>query len=250
MNNRYFTEGHRVLLKLSFLLVLSIGFCFTPYSAMAGKEKVDDFSGIVYDGEDVKCIHHPPGITQRLLKGICWEGPAAYDESGFLTIAGIKARIILEENEDYKPTQIIGIGGEPTTIKKLDLAAVGVRIGYCPDNEKYFVKRIVQGPTLTVRGRLTIVDPETETLAVKGLTINLTEFTKIHCLFRCHPSAMPLKFSDLKIGMRVHVLTQYVEGSYEAVEILARIRRHGINCKAGFSAHHRRGTKFCTPTGF
>ena len=229
MSNRYFKKCCRIL---SCLLFLSIVFYFRPYFAMAGEKSVDSLSvvaGHIY-GKDcppprLECIHHP-GIIQRLLKGICWEGPADFDdESGFLTVAGIKARVIFEESENYHPTQIIGIGGEPTTIAKLDLTALGVRIGYRLDNEEYFVKRIVQGPTLTVRGRLTDVDPETETVVVKGLTINLTEFTKIHGLFRCHFPVIPLKISDLKSGMRVHVLAQYVEGSYEAVGILAKIRR-------------------------
>ena len=216
------------------LLVFLIGFCCWSQPALAQEENLDipEIFAMLDGGDGPEGKFFPP-ICRPFRKGIYWNGPAAYnpDESS-LTSAGITARIISEGDDKSDFTQIIGIGGAPAAMEDLDLNKVRVCMKVVNDDDndnEYLVKRIIQGPLLTIRGRITEVDTANKTITVNGLKVNLTEHTKIRASFRCHFPSVSLQASDLRKGMPVHVVTQHSNNTYPAVGVLVKIKKSWLH---------------------
>ncbi len=167
-------------------------------------------------------------IRRPFKRDILWLGPASY-EDGNLTCAGIKARVLDESAGDPFSTLIIGQYGEKVSIGDLDLTSVRVRIGYSDDNG-YFVKRIVQGPILDIRGLISEVDEDQSHITVNGLSISLNDNTVIRA-FRSILVSKGLDRSVLRSGLPVRVLAQYINNEYFAVGILV-LRQNLVRFRA------------------
>ncbi len=162
------------------------------------------------------------GLVMKRLRrpfktDIVWDGPIDYDEeNGAVPFGGISADVLTEEDGAPMVTEIIGSGGMATTIDKLDLNNVHVRVGYSEETG-YFVKRIVQGPTMKIRGR--IEDVSEDSIVVNGITVTLKENTRIR-QFR-GPLVSPYLSKDkLVVGAPVRVLTQSYGEENNALAIL------------------------------
>ena len=156
-------------------------------------------------------------VRRALRPDIVWDGAVTYDaNAGTISFASIEAQILSREEGDLITTQVIGSGGGNASIEDLDLSTVRVRVGYDVDGD-YFVKRIVQGPVLTVRGRISAMGDHT--ITVNGLEIQMNENTRVRHfrpLFRSHPLPPEALHEDLP----VRVLAQYIDGEYTALVVL------------------------------
>ena len=174
-------------------------------------EVVELETGLGRHGLTLKRIRRP------FRRDILCDGEATYAD-GNISCAGITARILDVEAGDPYPTQIIGKFGARVSIEDLDLSAVRVRIGYDPD-AGFFAKRIVQGPVVGVRGRISDVNVEDKTISLNGLTIKFDENTAIRS-FRSILVPRHMDESVLRPGLPVRAMVQYVDNEYYALGIL------------------------------
>lgn len=177
----------------------------------------------------------PP--IKKIKPAVIWEGAVAIESVGnehFLKCAGIDAKIVLteEESSEYPATRFFGFGGEAISFEEfldLDLSAVHANMRLTED-QNYIARWLVVGPALTLRGRITEIDHEFETITVQGLTVSITENTRLHKL-RIFHVCPPIVFTDLKVGMPVRTVAHYAEedGAYVGLSVLAAIPPHPVN---------------------
>jgi hypothetical protein len=218
---RYFYSDNRLGW---FRLVILLGVCLAmlaPGSGFADDTslfgEMDELSIIMEDDGD-----WPKHPLKKIGSAIIWEGPVETDGE-YLYFAGIGARIIFpEEDTEFPGTRFIGFGGEEVTLEEMDLGAVHVNVGLTSDGA-HVVKWVVQGPVLILRGRITELAPEYETLTVKGFDIAVTENTRLKKLRIFYPNQQ-IGFSDLAAGMPVRVVAHDVESVYLGLGVLAVVQ--------------------------
>jgi len=198
----------------SLLLCLVIATTAVAAEEIVPLEDTDAMSIIMGEG-----IDGPFRPLRRIGAATIWEGPVSVVDNT-LSCAGITAEIIPPDQEsDYPETRYIGIGGAEVTLEEMDLSAVHVNMAMTDDGF-YVVRFIVQGPALILRGRITDIDTELETVTVQGFTISVLETTRLRKLRLWH-YCKPIRFSDLKIGAPVRVVANYTEDAYQAIGVLA-----------------------------
>ena len=168
-------------------------------------------------------------IKRLVHSSITCNGNIEYDSAeNTITCNGITGIILSKENGDPADTLIIGAKGVVTTIDNISLDNAVVKFGYDKEEDGYFVKRIVEGPVVILRGKVT--EKTDEYIKVAGKTVNITENTKFTRLI---PSFLikKLNYSSIKQDSLVRVHAQYINGEYYALAVFVanprRVRFHG-----------------------
>jgi hypothetical protein len=232
MTNRHdfnLAKRNRFIGMLILCLVMIASTIWTDSNTIA---LATDEMEVCMENTHKECI--PPLI--KINAAVIWDGAVTIESVGYdfyLQCAGVEAKILLSKEESNCPaTRLYGFGGEPISIDELmemDLSFVHVNMRLTED-QAYVVRWLVVGPALTLRGKITELDPELETFIVQGFTVSVTENTRLHKLriFHCCP---PIDFSDLKVGTRVRTVAHYDEegGNYLGLIVLAAMppRFHG-----------------------
>ena len=168
-------------------------------------------------------------IKRLVHSSIICKGNIEYDSSeATISCNGVTGVILSKENGDPVDTLIIGAKGVVTTIDNISLDNAVVKFGYDEKEDGYFVKRIVEGPVVILRGKIS--EKTDKYIKVAGKTVNITENTKFTRLI---PSFLikKLNFSSIKEDSIVRVHAQYINGEYYALAVFVanprRVKFHG-----------------------
>lgn len=171
-----------------------------------------------------------------------WTGAAAYDGAGLLTCGGVTGTVLFEDGDTTRATVIIGSAGEVTTIESLDLSQVEVFMIVDAQGSNIVV-RVVQGPVMGINGRVSAVDDVNRTVTVNGVTIRVTDNTRLGLPRNWWEDQEPT-LADLEVDTPVHSLAQFVNGEYFALTLLVpRNPNHGDKAPGPGNKGNNRGSQ-------
>ncbi len=156
-----------------------------------------------------------PWIRPFERPSIVCTGLAGFDGEN-VKCSGISAKVFNRRDGAPFNTQIVGRYGANVSIEGIDFSNVRLEIGY-KEGLGFFVRRIVQGPVLSIRGIVQKVDSDQGYLVINGLRVSFNERTRRNHF--CNVDDLgdsPLACYKGKIAVS---LVQYVDGGYYALKI-------------------------------